>query len=246
MMLITAIKRSDAPGGKPTRILMNSLVAMSDLPTVLNLEENWHLILPHLSHPQVMAALETCMNEYIASRKVECVRLGFLTKQWDIKYNPKIGPWEYAFPDGVDGNNIDNRRKTLEHNYAHEAYFWVDLANHFTNKAIEKGEFEWNVEGDEPTEEQRDQFGAFESQFYPAKGTPEWYLLPDYGSFWLAPWLRVLGEHVYPELTWNKVTSEKAGIAYGTDKKGKIKLILDLREEYECGELYLKFIWKHR
>jgi hypothetical protein len=61
----------------------------------------------------------------------------------------------------------------------------------------------------------------------PKPGTLDWYQCP-YGAQWLAPFLRELGELMFPEYTWKTMTGVRHSVAYGTDQMGTIKIIFDI------------------
>jgi hypothetical protein len=199
-----------------------------------NFRTSWHLIEPHLNNPRVQAALKRGMEDYFAARAAECIRLGINAQQWQITYDPRVGPWQYCLLDPREaesepfGGVLDNTEETVAHNYAHRAYFWEDRAAGLTNEAIATGALKWNVRGDEPTAKQWEEYDEFENQFYPREGTYQWYQLQDRGSYWLAGWLKELGELVFPELEWHGRATEQSGHAEGRGEGGQFKIIFDI------------------
>ena len=84
-------------------------------------------------------------------------------------------------------------------------------------------------------------YAKFERQFYPEDGGYESYQLFDYlhcGCWWLAPWMKELGQLIYPHPTWEFKRGDQLGIAYGKGDDGRIEVVFDIMHfEQPANEL---------
>jgi hypothetical protein len=62
---------------------------------VFDFDSHWNLIKPHLDDPKLKATLKRTMENYFAHRARLCGELGLNPKNWQVEYDPMIGPWQY-------------------------------------------------------------------------------------------------------------------------------------------------------
>jgi hypothetical protein len=117
--------------------------------------------------------------------------------------------------------------------------FWWDQISARASEALSRGEIEYKCEkGREPTEEQLEEWKRSQRQFWPKVDTLEWFQC-FHGGHYLAPFLRELGERIFPELTWDIMTGDAHSLAYGTDETGNIKVLFDILNFKEMSAMEL-------
>lgn len=174
---------------------------------VFDFKKNWDVIVPHLHHPDVEAALAHGMNAYRVMRGSLSIAHTGGPGTWIEPWDPERGP--------LDNDSTNH---------------WALRCNELLDEAIESGEieFEWPEDDDvEAMGQALQKHSELASQFYPKPDSLEWYQLHNAGHY-LAPWQRALGRRIFPELVWKIMTGDFHSTAYGTDKDGEIKIIFDI------------------
>jgi hypothetical protein len=180
---------------------------------VFNLKDKWHLVQPHLHHPEVTKALKASMDLYLEAHRAFNISIGSDPDFWPREYDLEDGPWGFGTSD-----------------------YWLMEVDRRFEAAQDRGEVHLPPFADdgEPTEEELEVEGKLRSRFCPQPGTYEWYLLPN-GCFCVVDWLCELGKQVFPTLVWDIMEGECYALAFGADEKGNIKVLFDLHSFEDCS-----------
>lgn len=117
--------------------------------------------------------------------------------------------------------------------------YWAQKIMDRANDAIAKGDVRWEpADPDDPTEEEWEEYFKIERQFEPKPDSYEWYQC-FHGCHWLAPFLRELGKRAFPSLTWKLMKGDDHSLAFGTNRKGNIRMIFDILNFKEMSAIEL-------
>ena len=173
---------------------------------VFDFEHNWHLIQPHVNHPNAQVALDRGIRGYLLTRVGNCVEAGLNPTHWLdslSEYDSEQGPWTYGPI------------------YQHEEL------DQMAEEEAERAGFKWKEVDGEISDEENERHDKFCSKFLPKPNEYRWYQL--YGAcHWLAPWHKEIGKLAFPKLNWKLMTGVAHSLAYATDRKGNIMLIFDI------------------
>jgi hypothetical protein len=168
---------------------------------VFDFDKKWDLVLPHLHDSIVERVLAESMSQ--CERPIAAVGT-IRPRRWrkyDCSYDPARGPWAESRTD-----------------------YWAVELDRRAEKATPG--FVWKND-DDPTEEEWEEYQQFRAQFEPKPDTVDWYTSIGH-CHWLAPWLREIGQRVYPQYRCRIMAGDDHSLAYSTDRPGNIRLIFDI------------------
>jgi len=169
---------------------------------VFDFDKNWHLVVPHLHDDKVERVLAESLQRYdqMYPNSIDFWHRREGLRRRDRKlFSGPIGPWRYS------------------------PNYWTLKAS----RRVARAGCGPHLNRNQRSEKRAKALRQAEVAFYPRPDTVEWYQA--FGlCHWLAPWLRELGERIYPQYLCCILSGECHSLAYSVDHGNKIRVIFDI------------------